>query len=155
MGAGWQRHAARQAMVVAFGRAGVDGGGVLPHEPDHAAVESVVRCVFFTVCRVIQRLGPLLALEPIARRPDVSERLWIVNGILVPVRDRQVGSSSCSYRFPASVQGIVDADTPLVIIAARPAPGATAGAHAWRASAPADHCQGMSVPGGVAHLTAG
>ncbi len=39
-----------------------------------------------------------------------------------------------NYRFPANGQVIVDADTRLVIAAARPVPSATADAHAWRAS---------------------
>ncbi len=39
-----------------------------------------------TVCRVIQRLGPLPALEPVSRTADAADRLWIVDGTLVPVR---------------------------------------------------------------------
>ncbi|MGA5285619.1 transposase family protein [Streptomyces pseudogriseolus] len=66
-----------------------------------------------TVCRVIQGLGPLLALEPVSRPGDAADRLWIVDGTLVPDRDRKVGSSSCNYRFSANVQVIVDADTVL------------------------------------------
>ncbi|QWA26578.1 transposase [Streptomyces sp. JCM17656] len=105
-----------------------------------------------TVCRVIQKLGPLLALEPVARPADAADRLWIVDGTLVPVRDRQVGASSRNYRFSANVQVIVDADTRLVIAAARPVPGTTADAHAWRASGLAQHCQGMTVLGDGAYL---
>lgn len=33
-----------------------------------------------TVCRLIQRLGPLLALEPVRASQDAVERLWIVDG---------------------------------------------------------------------------
>jgi hypothetical protein len=73
-----------------------------------------------TVCGVIQRLGPLLALEPDSRPNDAADRLWIVDGTLLPVRDRHVGTSSRNYRFSANVQVIVDADTRLVIAAARP-----------------------------------
>lgn len=40
------------------------------------------------VCRVIQRLGPLLALELTRACADATDRLWIVDGTLVPVRDR-------------------------------------------------------------------
>ncbi|WTO87405.1 transposase family protein [Streptomyces nigra] len=83
-----------------------------------------------TVFRVIQRLGPLLALEPVSRPGDAADRLWIVEGTLIPVRDRKVGSSSRKYRFPANGQVIVDTDTRLVIPAARPVPGTTADAHA-------------------------
>ncbi|MEW2426361.1 transposase family protein [Streptomyces nigra] len=108
-----------------------------------------------TVCRVIQRLGPLLAVEPVSRTGEAAERLWIVDGTLVPVRDRKVGSSSRNYRFSANVQVIVDADTRLVIAAARPVQGTMADAHAWRASGLAEHCQGVTVLGDGAYLNCG
>jgi hypothetical protein len=62
-----------------------------------------------TVCRLIQWIGPLLALEPARTSQDAVERLWIVDGTLIPVRDRKVGASSRNYRFSANVQVIVDA----------------------------------------------
>ncbi len=108
-----------------------------------------------TVCRVIQRLGPLLALEFVARPADAADRLWLVDGTLVPVRDRKVGSSSRNYRFSANVQVIVDADTRLVIAAARPVPGTTADAHAWRASGLAEQCRGVTLLGDGAYLNCG
>jgi hypothetical protein len=40
--------------------------------------------------RVIQRLGPLLALEPARAPQEAIERLWIVEGTLIPIRDRNV-----------------------------------------------------------------
>lgn len=67
-------------------------------------------------------------MEPVSGAADGADRLWIVDGTLVPVRDRNVGSSSRNYRFSANVQVIVDADTHLVIAAARPVPGTTADA---------------------------
>lgn len=108
-----------------------------------------------TVCRVIQRLGPLLALEPVARPADAAERLWIVDSTLIPVRDRSVAASSRNYRFSANVQVVVDADARLVIAAARPVPGTTADAHAWRASRLSQHCQGVTVLGDGAYLNCG
>ena len=108
-----------------------------------------------TVCRVIQRLGPLLAIEPVSRRADAPERLWIVDGTLIPLRDRKVAASSRNYRFPANVQVVVDADTRLVIAAARPVPGTTADAHAWRASGLSRHCEGVTVLGDGAYLNCG
>ncbi|MFJ8828367.1 transposase family protein [Streptomyces sp. NPDC102467] len=108
-----------------------------------------------TVCRVIQRLGPLLALEPVSRPTDGADRLWIVDGTLIPVRDRHLGTSSRNYRFSANVQVIVDADTRLVIAAARPVPGTTADAHAWRNSGLAEHCAGVTVLGDGAYLNCG
>ncbi|MGW5869000.1 transposase family protein [Streptomyces sp. NPDC055239] len=108
-----------------------------------------------TMCRVIQRLGPLLALEPLSRPVDAAGRLWIVDGTLLPVRDRRIGSSSRNYRFSANAQVIVDADTRLVIAAARPVPGTTADAHAWRASGLAAHCRGVTVLANGAYLNCG
>lgn len=102
-------------------------------------------CSPATVCRVIQRLRPLLAIEPATRPADAVERLWIVDGTLVPVRDRKVGASSRNYRFSANVQVIIDADTRLVVAAARPVPGNTADAKAWRDSGLARHCEGVTV----------
>ncbi|MBQ1090072.1 transposase family protein [Streptomyces sp. B93] len=72
-----------------------------------------------TVCRVIQRLRPLLALEPAPRPVAGVDQLWMVDGTLIPVRDRSVGASSRNYRFSANVQVIIDADTRLVIASAR------------------------------------
>ncbi len=100
-----------------------------------------------TVCRVIQRLRPLLALEPAARPVDAADRLWIVDGTLVPVRDRKVAASSRNYRFSANVQVIIDADTRLVVATGRPAPGNKADAHVWRDSGLSDQCQGVTVLG--------
>ncbi|WP_435643027.1 transposase [Streptomyces sp. H49] len=108
-----------------------------------------------TVCRVIQRLGPLLALEPVSRPSDAPERMWIVDGTLIPVRDRGVGASSRNYRFSANVQVIVDAETRLVVAAARPVPGNTADARAWRDSALAEHCRGVTVLGDGAYISTG
>ncbi|MEU6603369.1 transposase [Streptomyces flaveolus] len=91
-------------------------------------------CSPATVCRVIQRLRPLLAREPAPGPVPGVERLWIVDGTLIPVRDRKVAASSHNYRFSANVQVIVDVDTRLVVASARPAPGNKADAHVWRES---------------------
>ncbi len=106
-------------------------------------------------CRVIQRLGPLLAIEPARASQDAVERLWIVDGTLVPVRDRKVGVSSRNYRFSANVQVIMDAETRLVVAAARPVPGNTADAKAWRDSGLAAHCEGVTVLGDGAYINTG
>ncbi|MEU2874536.1 transposase family protein [Streptomyces olivoreticuli] len=107
------------------------------------------------VCRVIHRLGPLLALEPVRTPEDGLQRLWIVDGTLIPVRDRSVAASSRNYRFSANVQVIVDADTRLVVATARPVPGTTADARAWRASGLAAACEGATVLGDGAYIGAG
>ncbi|MGW1761834.1 transposase family protein [Streptomyces mirabilis] len=108
-----------------------------------------------TVCRVIQRLRPLLALGPASRPVDAADRLWIVDGTLVPVRDRKVGASSRNYRFPANVQVIIDTDTRLVVATARPAPGNRADAHVWRDSGLPEQCRGVTVLGDGAYMNAG
>ncbi len=108
-----------------------------------------------TVCRVIQRLRPLLAIEPAIRPTDAVDRLRIVDGTLIPVRDRKTGAPSRTYRFSANVQVIIDADTKLVVAAARPVPGATADAKAWRDSGLAAVCEGVTVPADGACVNAG
>ncbi|MEU6164867.1 transposase [Streptomyces tanashiensis] len=102
-------------------------------------------CSPATVCRVIKRLRPLLAIEPAARPADAVERLWIVDGPLIPVRDRKAGASSRDYRFSVNMQVIIDADTKLVVAAARPVPGNTADARSWRDSGLAQRCEGVTV----------
>ncbi|WP_329377044.1 transposase family protein [Streptomyces sp. NBC_01716] len=108
-----------------------------------------------TLCRVIQRLRPLLAIEPASRPADAVERLWIADGTLIPVRDRKVGASSRNYRFSANVQVVIDADTRLVIAAAMPVPGNTADAKAWRDSGLATDCEGVTVLGDGAYINTG
>nr|WP_237285807.1 hypothetical protein [Streptomyces niveus] len=71
------------------------------------------------------------------------------------MRDRTVGASSRNYRFSANVQVIIDADTRLVIAAARPVPGNTADAGVWRDSGPVAACEGVTVLGDGAHINTG
>ncbi|WP_043196923.1 IS5/IS1182 family transposase, partial [Streptomyces sp. NRRL WC-3725] len=112
-------------------------------------------CSPATVCRIIQRLRPLLALEPAPRPVPGVERLWIVDDTLIPVRDRTVGASSRNYRFSANVQVIIDADTRLVVASARPAPGNKADAHVWRESNPPALAAGTMVIADGAYLGTG
>jgi len=98
-----------------------------------------------TVCRTIQQVGPLLSLEPAPRPEGAVERLWIVDGTLIPVRDRTVSASSRNYRFSANVQVVIDADTRLVVATAPPVAGNVADAHAFRDTGLAEVCSGMTV----------
>jgi hypothetical protein len=84
-----------------------------------------------------------------------TDRLWIVDGTLVPVRDRQVAASSRNYRFSANVQVIIDADTRLVVASARPAPGNKADAHVWRESVLPTVAAGTTVIADGAYLGTG
>jgi hypothetical protein len=83
------------------------------------------------------------------------ERLWIVDGTLIPIRDRQVGASSRNYRFSANVQVIIEADTRLVVASARPAPGNKADAHVWRESDLPTVAAGTTVIADGAYLGTG
>ncbi|MFJ9899264.1 transposase [Streptomyces sp. NPDC091280] len=98
-----------------------------------------------TVCRTVQQVGPLLALEPAPRPEDAVERLWIVDGTLIPVRDRSVAASGRNYRFSANVQVVIDADTRLVVATAPPVAGNIADAHAFRDTGLAEVCSGITV----------
>ena len=78
------------------------------------------------VHRIIARIGPHLALEETAA-PSAGEVL-IVDGTLVPTRDRAVGASSKNessknYRNSANLQVLVHADTRLVLAVGDPQPG--------------------------------
>lgn len=44
---------------------------------------------------------------------DGLEPLWIVDGTLIPVRDRKVSASARNYRCSGHVQVVIDADTHL------------------------------------------
>jgi hypothetical protein len=79
------------------------------------------------------------------RRTDASERLWIVDGTMIPVPDRDVAASSRNYRFSANVQVVIDADTRLVLATGRPVPGNVNDAQALRRSGIAAVCDGEAV----------
>lgn len=74
-----------------------------------------------TAHRVIDTLGPHLGL---ARTPDRGPRaVAIVDGTLVPTRDRSLAASSKNYRYSTNLQVAINADTQLVIAVGRPLPG--------------------------------
>jgi DDE family transposase len=71
--------------------------------------------------RVIDTIGPLLALAPIRKRR--IDQVAIVDGTLVPTRDHRLAAPSKNYRYSANVQVASDADTRLVIAVGDPHPG--------------------------------
>src|SRR3954466_15878096 len=73
------------------------------------------------VHRVIDTLGPLLALAPVRRRP--REQVAIVDGTLVPTRDHRLAARSKNYRYSTNLQVAIDATTRLVLAGAAPHPG--------------------------------
>jgi hypothetical protein len=73
------------------------------------------------VHRVIDTVGPLLALAPMRRRP--KDQVAIVDGTLIPTRDHRLAAPSKNYRYSANLQVAIDANTRLVIALGEPQPG--------------------------------
>jgi hypothetical protein len=71
--------------------------------------------------RVIDTLGPLLALAPVRKRR--VDQVTIVDGTLVPTRDHRLAAPSKNYRYSANLQVAIDADTRLVVATGDPQPG--------------------------------
>src|SRR5262245_35191376 len=71
--------------------------------------------------RVIDTLGPLLALAPMRRRR--VEQVSIVDGTLIPTRDRTLATRSKNYRYSTNLQVAIDANTRLVVALGDPQPG--------------------------------
>lgn len=85
------------------------------------------------VHRIIDRLGPHLALTLVNRR-HTPDTVLIVDGTLVPARDHAVAAPAKNYRYSANVQVIIDADTRLVVAVGDPQPGNRNDCTAYRAS---------------------
>ena len=71
--------------------------------------------------RVINTLGPLLALASVRRRPQ--GQVAIVDGTLVPTRDHRLATQSKNHRYSANLPVAIDGDTRLVIALGDPQPG--------------------------------
>jgi hypothetical protein len=71
--------------------------------------------------RVIDTLGPLLALAPVRRRR--VDQVSIVVGTLIQTRDHTVAARSKNYRYSTNLQVAIDANTRLVIALGDPQPG--------------------------------
>jgi hypothetical protein len=82
--------------------------------------------------RVIDTVGPLLALAPLRRRHTAE--VAIVDGTLVPTRDRSLAVPSKNYRHSANLQVAIDASTRLVLAVGAPLPGSRNDSRAWSES---------------------
>ncbi len=71
--------------------------------------------------RALDHLGPLLAISPARRKRE--DTVYIVDGTLVPTRDRTVASSSKNYRYSTNLQVVIDANSRLVVAIGDPLPG--------------------------------
>ena len=70
--------------------------------------------------RVIDTLGPLLALAPVRRRR--VDQISIVDGTLIPTRDHRLAAQSKNYRYSTNLQVAIDAHTNLVVALGDPQP---------------------------------
>ncbi|MFC7968295.1 transposase [Streptomyces cinereoruber] len=82
--------------------------------------------------RIIDHLGPMLALQP--RKRFAKGTVLIVDGTLVPTRDHSVAEQSKNYRYSTAHQVVIDADTRLVVVVGRPLPGNRHDARGWEES---------------------
>ncbi|MFF5030118.1 transposase [Streptomyces collinus] len=82
--------------------------------------------------RIIDHLGPLLALQP--RQRFHKDTVLIVDGTLVPTRDRTIAEQSKNYRYSTAHQVVIDADTRLVVVIGRPLPGNRHDSRGWEES---------------------
>ncbi|MEU5191585.1 transposase [Streptomyces klenkii] len=80
--------------------------------------------------RVIDHIAPFLALAPVRGRHPAGTVL-IVDGTLVPTRDRNVAASSKNYRYSTNLQVIIDTNSRLVVAVGRPLPGSRHDARAY------------------------
>ncbi len=71
--------------------------------------------------RIIDHLGPMLALQP--RKRFAKDAVLIVDGTLVPTRDHTIAERSKNYRYSTNHQVVIDADTRLVVVVGRPLGG--------------------------------
>lgn len=74
------------------------------------------------VHRIIDRLGPLLALAP-ARPKYGPATVLIVDGTLVPTRDHTIAASSKNHRTSVNMQVVINAESRLVVAVGQPQPG--------------------------------
>ncbi|MFC7862958.1 transposase [Streptomyces murinus] len=82
--------------------------------------------------RIIDHLGPMLALQP--RKRFAKGTVLIVDGTLVPTRDHTIAAQSKNYRYSTNHQVIIDADTRLVVVIGRTLPGNRNDCKAWEKS---------------------
>lgn len=85
-----------------------------------------------TAGRVINHLGPLLALQP--RRRFAKDAVLIMDGTLVPAHDHAIAEQSKNNRYSTNHQVVIDADTRLVVVVGRPLAGNRNDCKAWEES---------------------
>lgn len=97
-----------------------------------------------TASRVINHLGPLLALQP--RKRFAKDTVLIVDGTLVPTRDHTIAERSKNYRYSTNHQVVIDADTRLVVVVGRPLAGNRNDCKAWGGRQPGSWSPSCAFP---------
>ncbi|MGA5121312.1 transposase [Streptomyces pseudogriseolus] len=85
-----------------------------------------------TADRIIDHLGPRLALQP--RQRFAKDTVLIVDGTLVPTRDHTIAERSKNYRYSTNHQVVINADTRRVVVVGRPLAGNRNDCRAWEES---------------------
>ncbi|GAA4572722.1 hypothetical protein GCM10023176_36240 [Micromonospora coerulea] len=93
--------------------------------------------------RVIDALGPLLALAPVRKRP--VEQIAIVDGTLIPTRDHRMAARSKNYRYSTNLQVAIDASIRLVIAVGDLQPGNRNDTIVYRSSGTQEKLDGRPV----------
>lgn len=84
--------------------------------------------------RIVDHLAPLLAISPARRQRE--DTVCIVDGTLVPTRDRTIAASSKNYRYSTNLQVVIDANSRLVVAIGDPLPGSRNDCRAFSESEP-------------------
>jgi hypothetical protein len=103
--------------------------------------------------RIIDDLGPKLALRP--RQRFAPDTVLIVDGTLVPTRDRSVAAPSKNYRYSTNHQVVIDADTQLVVALGTPLPGNRNDCKAFSESGAQHACRNTTVIGDGGYIATG
>jgi len=93
--------------------------------------------------RILDHLAPLMAISP-TRRPR-KDTVYIVDGTLVPTRDRSISASSKNYRYSTNLQVVIDANSRLVVAIGLPLPGSRNDCRAFSESGVDRACRGAPI----------
>lgn len=138
--ASWRRRPTRPSLATAAGGPGIAGGHVLAHEP-HVAAGSAVVWGLEVRSRPHPR-SPCTAAGDLAARRPRKDTVYIVDGTLVPTRDRTIAASSKNYRYSTNLQVVIDANSHLVVAIGLPLPGSRNDCRAFTESGVDRACRG-------------
>ncbi|MEU5547686.1 transposase family protein [Streptomyces sioyaensis] len=133
------------------------GGDVQRGRPWRLSLESRVLLVatYWRTNLTLRQVAPLFGVSKSAadrilttwrpcrpsRRPR-KDTVYIVDGTLVPTRDRSVAASSKNYRYSTNLQVVIDANGRLVVAIGLPLPGSRNDCRAFTESGVDRACRG-------------